>query len=134
MSRFASFKCHFKMKWLVLFFTTLVADALKIENVIFEGCRTFQPQTFLAPGFNPRLFIPRFFNHELFNCDFFSTPKVHGGNVCGGKVWYGSLDPDFPQIQNQGSTPDFSSPYFLTVIFTTLEFMVETLMGKEFVA
>jgi len=36
MSRFASFKCHFKMKWLVLFFTTLVADALKIENVIFE--------------------------------------------------------------------------------------------------
>ena len=28
-------KCHFKMKWLVLFFT-FVADALKIENVIFE--------------------------------------------------------------------------------------------------
>ena len=62
MSRFASFKCHFKMKWLVLFFTTLVADALKIENVIFEGCRTFQPQIFLAPWFNPRLFIPIFFN------------------------------------------------------------------------
>ena len=72
MSRFASFKCHFKMKWLVLFFTTLVADALKIENVIFEGCRTFQPQTFLTSRFNPRLFIPIFFY-----CDFFN-PIGHG--------------------------------------------------------
>ena len=35
MSRLFSCKCHFKMKWLVLFFT-FVADALKIENVIFE--------------------------------------------------------------------------------------------------
>ena len=35
MSRGFAFKCHFKMKWLVLFFS-LVADALKIENVIFE--------------------------------------------------------------------------------------------------
>ena len=39
MSRFA-FKCHFKMKWLVLFFT-FVADALKIENVIFEEYAMF---------------------------------------------------------------------------------------------
>ena len=75
MSRFASFKCHFKMKWLVLFFTTLVADALKIENVIFEGCRTFQPINFSTLRFNPRFFIPRFFNHELFNCDFFFQPQ-----------------------------------------------------------
>ena len=61
MSRFASFKCHFKMKWLVLFFTTLVADALKIENVIFEGCRTFQPHKFFNLKVQPQIFHPQIF-------------------------------------------------------------------------
>jgi hypothetical protein len=81
MSRFASFKCHFKMKWLVLFFTTLVADALKIENVIFEGCRTFQPQTFSTPRFNPKLFIPRFSDMSSSNVILLTKEDIGGVNL-----------------------------------------------------